>query len=133
MADIERKVVETTSTNPSPTGGITNETTQRVETSVGGKTTAINAVWYVYGFIAVLLAIRFILKLLGANSDSGFVEFTYSISGIFSVPFDSVFGVTTAQAGSTQSVFEPSILVALAVYALVAWGATKLLMLNEKH
>jgi hypothetical protein len=133
MADIERKVTETTNTGVADTGEVVNERTSRVQTSAGSKMTAVNAVWYVFGFIAILLALRFVLKLLGANPENGFVSFIYAISGILSAPFDNIFGVTSAQAGQTQSVFEPSILVAIAIYALIAWGVAKLLTLNEKH
>jgi hypothetical protein len=133
MADIERKVTETTNTGVADTGEVVNERTSRVQTSAGSKMTAVNAVWYVFGFIAILLALRFVLKLLGANPENGFVSFIYAISGILSAPFDNIFGVTSAQAGQAQSVFEPSILVAIAIYALIAWGVAKLLTLNEKH
>ncbi len=91
----------------------------------------VNLVWFVYGLVAILLALRMLLKLLGANSNNSFVDIIYSVSGVLSAPFDSIFKVASAQAGATKSVFEPSILVAIAVYALIAWGITKLLTLND--
>ena len=56
----------------------------------------------------------------------------YSVTGVLSAPFDSIFGVTKATAGTTKSVFEPSIIVAAAVYALIAWGIVKLITINNK-
>jgi len=53
------------------------------------------------------------------------------ITSILTVPFDNIFGVTTAEAGKVESVFEPSILVAIAVYSLIAWGIVKLLNVNS--
>ncbi len=44
-------------------------------------------VWYILGIIEVVLAFRFILKLLGANPDAGFSSFIYGISYIFATPF----------------------------------------------
>lgn len=79
-------------------------------------------VYYVFGVIEVLIAVRFVLRLLGANRDAGFVAFIYSFSSIFMAPFVAVFKTQTG-AGAA---FEGSALVALAVYALVAWGIVTL-------
>lgn len=133
MTDLEQKVTETSNTGVTETGEVIRERTSKLETTTGAKTTAVNFVWYIYGLIAVLLGIRMILKLFGANSANGFVDTIYSVSGILSAPFDSIFGVAKTEAGNTESVFEPSILVAIAVYALIAWGVTKLLTVNEKR
>ncbi len=134
MAEYEEKVTETTQQGVDDSGTKVNERTSRVETSASGdaKSTVTNVVWYIYGVIAILLGIRFVLKLTGANAGNGFVDFVYAVSGVLSAPFDSIFGVSTNQAGETNSVFEPSILVAIAVYALLAWGVTKLVRINEK-
>lgn len=80
-------------------------------------------VYYVFGVIEVLIAMRFVLLLLGANRDSGFVSFIHSLSTPFMLPFDAVFKTQTA-AGST---FELSSLLALAVYALIGWGIVMLI------
>ena len=79
-------------------------------------------VYYVFGVIEVLLAMRFVLRLLGANPASGFVTFIYAFSAIFMAPFVAIFKTQTA-AGAT---FEWSVLVALVVYALIAWGIVAL-------
>jgi hypothetical protein len=133
MAEYERKVTQTSDTGVSESGEVVRERTSKFETVTGPKTTAINFVWYIFGLVGFLLGIRMILKLFGANSANGFVDFIYSVSGVLSAPFDSIFGVTKAEAGTTESVFEPSILVAIAVYALIAWGITKLVSVNEKQ
>lgn len=80
----------------------------------------------------ILLAFRFVMKLLGANPDSGFVNFIYAITNLLTAPFDNIFGVTRASAGEVRSVFEPSILVAGAVYALIGWGIVKISHINSK-
>ena len=78
---------------------------------------------YVFGVIEVLIAIRFVLLLFGANAAAGFVAFIYGVSGVFMAPFNAVFQTSIA-AGAT---FEWSALVALAVYALLAWGIVALI------
>ena len=133
MADFERKETKIDNTGVTETGAVVSERTSKLETKVGTKTTVVNVVWYIYGLFAFLLGIRMILKLLGANSGNAFVEFVYRISGILSAPFDNIFGVTKATAGTTKSVFEPSILVAIAVYAFIAWGIERLLSLNNNN
>ena len=131
MADVERKETQKVNTAVDEDGSVVKQRTSSVQTKTDSKTTAVNVIWYIYGVVAILLGIRMLLKLFGANSANGFVDFIYSVSGVLSAPFDSIFGVTEAEAGNTQSVFEPSILVAIAVYALVAWGIAKALTLNE--
>ncbi len=135
MADIKQTVTRTDNSGVDTAGAEVQQQTKRVQTeaAVDTKTTAQNIVWYVLGFIEVLIGIRFVLKLLGANTASSFVHLIYNVTGVLTAPFDSIFGVTTTTTGQTNSVFEPSILVAAAVYALIAWGIVKLITINQKH
>lgn len=131
MADQINRVVQRDNTTVDDDGAVVTEKTQATSTQVDPKVTIANVIWYIYGFVAILLALRFILKLTGANSANSFVSFIYTVSGVFTAPFDSIFGVTKSTSGTISSVFEPSIMVAIAVYALVAWGIAKLLTLNQ--
>lgn len=135
MADIKQTVTRTEDSGVDTSGAEVQQQTKRIQTEAAAdpKTTAQNVVWYILGFIEILLGFRFVLKLLGANPASGFVNFIYNLTGLLTAPFDSIFGVTRAAAGQTHSVFEPSILVAAAVYALIAWGIVKLITINQKH
>jgi hypothetical protein len=134
MADVKQTVTRTEESGLATNGAPVNQQTKRVQTesATDTKTTAQNVVWYVAGFIEIVLVLRFALKLLGANPASSFVDLVYNVTGVLTVPFDSIFGVTTATSGPTRSVFEPSILVALVVYALIAWGIAKLITINQK-
>ena len=80
-------------------------------------------IMFVFGVIEVLIAIRFVLMLTGANAEAGFAKLIYGVSGVFMAPFAALF--STQQAGG--AVFEWSALVAIAVYALVAWGLVALI------
>lgn len=84
-------------------------------------------VWYILGAIEALLAIRFILKLLGANPAAGFTSFIYDVSYVFVAPFLNVFQVTQAQ----SSVLEWTTLLAMVVYYLIAWGIIKLFFMSK--
>jgi len=80
-------------------------------------------VWFVFGVIEVFIGIRFVLTLFGANAEAGFVQFIYSVSDVFMAPFNAIFSTQTVE-GAT---FEWSALVAIAVYALIAWGLVALI------
>ena len=84
-------------------------------------------IWYILGVIEVVLAFRILLKLLGANMFSGFTNFIYAISGPFAMPFAGILGTSV----STDSVFvfEWSTLIAMAVYAIIAYGIVALFQL----
>jgi hypothetical protein len=85
-------------------------------------------VWYILGVIEILLAFRFVLKLLGANSFAGFTTFIYGITYVFATPFLSVFRSSKIVEGS---VFEWTTLLAMFVYWVVAIGIIKLFMMGR--
>ena len=75
-------------------------------------------IWYILGIIEVILALRILLKLLGAYTQSGFTSFIYAISNPFALPFAGILGVT----GVSEMILEWSTLFAMAIYAIVAYG-----------
>jgi YggT family protein len=79
-------------------------------------------IYWVFGLIEGLIAIRFVLKALGANPSAGFAQFIYGITAPLVAPFYGLFGNPAAQG----SVLELHSLVALIVYALLAWLLGKL-------
>ncbi len=131
MVQEVKNVVDSEQTSVSRDGTVVRERAQAVRTQSDPKSTLANIIRFLYGLIAVFLIMRFVLKLTGANPLSGFVSFVYNVSHVLSAPFDGIFGVASNTAGPVRSVFEPSILVALVVYGLVAYGITKLLAVNE--
>ena len=86
-----------------------------------GVVVAQRVVYYIGGVIIAILALRFILQLLGANQGNGFVDFVYGLSSIFVAPFYGIFGEPTFG----QSQFETSTLVAIIIYALLMVGIAK--------
>lgn len=55
------------------------------------------------------------------------MNFIYGLSGIFIVPFESIFLRGYSEGVETTSVIEPSIVVAMIVYAVLVLGIIKLL------
>lgn len=90
-------------------------------------------VYFLFGVLEILLAFRLVLKLMGASLSSGFVDFIYGLTGIFILPFEGIFHRGFAQGIETKAVFEPSTLVAIIVYAVVAWGIVKLVQIFSRE
>jgi uncharacterized protein YggT (Ycf19 family) len=79
-------------------------------------------IYWVFGLVEGLIAIRLILKALGANPSAGFSQFIYSITTPLVAPFINLF----SNPSYGNSVLELSSIVALVVYALAAWLLGKL-------
>ena len=97
--------------------------------TVPGSVVAKRIIWFIIGFIIALLALRFVLFLLGASQGAAFVDLVYGLSGVFVAPFVGIF--PTPSYG--QFGIDSASLVAIAVYALIGWGLSKLFTLNTNH
>src|SRR3989344_6277081 len=120
MAEIVKESI--TTQNEGPKEAVTTET-KRIATS---SQTVEYLIYFFFGVLEILLAFRLILKVMGASTSSGFVGLIYGLTGVFILPFEGIFRRGTAQGLETTSVLEPSTLVALVVYAVLAWGIVKL-------
>jgi len=125
MAEIIKRSVTTQ-------GGVSNPSvkTETKKEATGSQTVEYVA-YFILGTLEILLAFRFVLKLLGASLASGFVGFIYTITGIFILPFEGIFHRGVTQGIETVSVFEPSTFVAMIVYAIVVWGIVKLIRISS--
>lgn len=102
------------------------------------KTTALNEKGFVaatiinlvFGIILTLLALRFVLRLLGANPANDFANFVYGLSQPLVAPF---FGLFRYQAELSTRNFELATLIALVVYALIAGLLTRVLFVDRRH
>jgi hypothetical protein len=87
-------------------------------------------VWFLAVLIIAVLAIRFVLAMAGADPGTGFVNLIYALSSPFRAPFAGIFGQPITYDGAAVTArLEFEDLVAIVVYALVAFGITKLLSL----
>ena len=121
--DEDKRTTEVREVRERVDGGTVQRQTVSSEVSPSGAVVFKRVIWYVAGVIIVLLVLRMVLQLMGANNSAGFVHFIYSVSGVFAAPF---FGIFSYSPKYGSSYFEVSTLVAVAVYALVAWGIGKL-------
>jgi predicted neutral ceramidase superfamily lipid hydrolase len=74
--------------------------------------------WSMLVFLEILLAGRFLLRLIAANPDSGFAMLMYGITGVFVGPFNGL--ISTPTYGRLS--LEVTTLIAMLVYALIFWG-----------
>lgn len=110
--------------------GVT-ERRQTVERSsqVDSRVLVARVIWWIAGVVIALLALRVILMLFGANEGSPFVGFIYAVSQIFAWPFYGIF----PQPAYGASALDSASLVAMIVYALIAWGLARLTTLTARH
>jgi YggT family protein len=84
----------------------------------------VNRILYtLLGILEILLGLRFVLKFLAANPNTGFSTFIYGVTEIFIAPFKALLGTPT----SGNTTIEVNTLIAMAVYALLVWIVARLI------
>lgn len=78
-----------------------------------------NTVYFLVGLLEILLGLRFLLRLAGANPENTFAQIIYGISDPFVAPFSTLFISPTARNGA--AIFDVNVLIAMLVYALLGW------------
>lgn len=78
----------------------------------------VNIVYFLFGTLEMLLAVRVILHLVGVNADNGFASFIYGLSEPFVALFASL--LQNVSVGGT-SVLEVTTLIGMLVWAIAAW------------
>ena len=79
-----------------------------------------------FSAVEIILGIRLILKLLGANAGNSIIKILYDITGVFIKLFEGIFSRVTINEAS-GAVFEPATLIAMVVIAVIAWVVLKLI------
>ncbi len=121
MKNMTEIIKETTTVNPVAANPAQKEAT--------GFQTFEYLVYFFFGALEILLVFRLVLKLMGAGMGSAFVGFIYGLTGLFIVPFEGIFRRGFTQGIETTSILEPATLVAIIVFAVVAWGIVKLIQI----
>lgn len=85
---------------------------------------AVQIIWFATSVVTTLIAIRFVLRLLGASIQSGFVSLLYGLTDPLVAPFQAIFPKI-----STGSAVDIAALVGIVVYALIGWGLVSLVKL----
>ena len=80
-------------------------------------------VWLLFGILEALIALRIGLKLIGATPGSPIAVFIYGFTDLFLFPF---IGLTKTPAVGNM-VLEISSVIAMVVYALIAWALERII------
>jgi len=86
----------------------------------------VNIAYFLFGALELLLAVRVILHLVGANADNGFADFIYGLSAPFVALFVSLLKNPVL---SMTAVLEVTTIIAMIVYAMLAWLIGRLIWL----
>lgn len=127
MALAQKEVRQTTYDN-----GDVTETTRAVDDPVVERAHRANVaervVWWIAGVLMTLLALRFVFALLGANTGNWLASFVYNVTHPFVAPF---FGLFNYHYVNGTGRFEAYTLVAMLIYALIAWGIARLVTIRR--
>ncbi len=107
-----------------------NNMSQNTADKSKGVEKIIQLVWFVVGFINVVLALRIVFLLFNAQQ-SGFTGALYSITRPFVMAFNGIFPAPSQ--GNTY--FDTAALVAIIIYSLASWGIVTLIRIisdNQK-
>jgi uncharacterized protein YggT (Ycf19 family) len=97
---------------------------------VSPATRVAQVIYVILGIIIALIIIRVVLKALAANAGAAFTSFVYGITDPLVAPFQGIFPTPTSSRGS---VFEFSSIVAIVVYALIAWVVVRLIEIGGRR
>lgn len=90
----------------------------------------IKVLWAILVVVIVLLCIRFVLSLVGANADNPFATFIYNITYVFIAPFQGLLQVSQSQIGVVRIEYET--IVAIIVYLLLGAGLTAIMNASRR-
>lgn len=79
--------------------------------------------WLIAAVLTGIITFRFVLKLLAANPENGFVDFIYTVTDVLVAPFNSIITSPTFDNGA---IIDMASLFAIIVYVLATWALVAL-------
>lgn len=86
----------------------------------------VRVVYFLFGALELLLALRVILRALGANPDNAFGSLVYGLSQPFVALFATLFAIPVVNG----AVIEITTIVAMIAYAILAWLIGRIIWLT---
>ncbi len=86
-------------------------------------------IWLLFGILEALIGLRIVLKLIAANPGNPFASLVYNLTSLFLWPFQGLTATPSAQG----MVLEISSVIAMFVYAFLAWILVRLAWLLFYH
>ena len=85
----------------------------------------INSIYLLVGLLEILLGLRFLLRVSGANAENSFAQVIYNLSAPFVAPFSTLFVSPTSS--DAANIFDVNVLIAMLVYAIACWIVVSLI------
>lgn len=76
-----------------------------------------NSIFWLTGMLEILLSIRFVLRLFGANPKNDFALVINNLSAPFIAPFSTLFISPTSGGGA--NIFDVNVIIAIIIYAVL--------------
>jgi hypothetical protein len=125
MAETYKEVQRTTTVRE----GDADEPVQTQAVVTDGTTLAARIVSLIGGIIMAILAMRFVLSLLGANRGNVFADFIYTFSQPFAAPF---FGLFNYQPQFGVVRFEFETLIAIGFWGFITWVIIQVITIGTR-
>ena len=91
----------------------------------------INSIFWLVGMLEILLVIRFLLRLFGANPQNQFAQLINNLSAPFIAPFSTLFISPTSD--GAVNIFDVNIVIAIVAYALLSYLVVSLVRFIFYH
>jgi YggT family protein len=91
----------------------------------------INTIYWLVGALEILLGLRFLLRIFGANPQNEFARSINNLSAPFIAPFSTLFISPTTGGGAY--IFDVNIVIAIVAYALLCYLAVSLVRFIFYH
>jgi YggT family protein len=91
----------------------------------------IQSIYWFVGILELLLGVKFLLRLSGANTENQFAQLIYNLCAPFLSPFSTLFISPTSPSGS--SIFDLNILIAIIVYAILSYLLVSFVVFIFRH
>ncbi|MEA5534638.1 YggT family protein [Crocosphaera sp. XPORK-15E] len=91
----------------------------------------VNSIFWLTGMLEILLGIRFLLRLFGANPQNQFAQLINRLSEPFIAPFSTLFISPATDGGA--NIFDVNIVIAIAAYALLGYVVVSVVRLIFYH
>jgi YggT family protein len=91
----------------------------------------VNSISWLVGTLEILLGVKFLLRLLGANPQNEFARLINQLSTPFIAPFSTLFISPTSGGGS--NIFDINIVIAMVAYAVLGYLAVSLVRFIFYH
>ncbi len=104
------------------------ETTRGIKAANQNSSVAriINIVYFLFGALELVLLVRVILHLVGANAENAFANFIFQLSSPFTALFSTLVQNPTL---SSTATLEVTTVIAMIAWAIVAWLVGRLMWL----